>query len=69
MTNNKLPVLIADAIDQFLKLPIAKKNGIFSQTNFITRVVAQWFVMIEHDFGIDVGLGLKDFDKPFFFPE
>jgi len=59
---------MADAIDQFLKLDIAKQNGIFSQTNFITRVCAQWFDMIKRDFDIDVGLG-KDFDIPFFFPE
>jgi hypothetical protein len=64
----KIPVLMADAIDQFLKLDIAKQNGVFSQTDFITRVVAQWFAMIERDFDIHVGLG-KDFDIPFFFPE
>ena len=48
----KIPVLMADAIDHFLKLDVAKKNGIFSRTDFITRVVALWFGSFEKDFGI-----------------
>jgi hypothetical protein len=64
----EIPALMADAIDRWLELPIAKQNKIFSRTDFITRITAQWFKMIEKDFDIHVGLG-KDFDKPFLFPE
>jgi hypothetical protein len=62
----KIPVLMADAIDHFLDLPVAKKNGVFSRTDFMTRVLASWFSSFEKDFGIfvprEVRRNLKGFD-------
>ena len=66
----KMPEKLADAIDKFLKLDVAKQNGIFSQSNFITRVVAQWFVMVRTEFDIDLGITqYSEYDIPFIFPE
>lgn len=53
-TSVRLPYLMAQAIDQFIKTDIAKKNGVFSRSDFITRVVSAWFSRFEKDFGIFV---------------
>jgi hypothetical protein len=62
----KLPVLMADAIDKFLETDMAKKNGVFSRPDFVTRVVATWFSQFEKEFGIfvprEVRRNLKGFD-------
>ena len=54
----KVPVLMADAIDAFLKTDIAKKNGIFSRTDFLSAVIRKWFA--EHDDILELGKK-KDF--------
>lgn len=48
----KIPVLMVYAIDKFLETDIAKKNGVFSRPDFITRVLATWFSQFENEFGI-----------------
>jgi hypothetical protein len=69
--STKLPVLMVDAIDAFLETDIAKKNGVFSRPDFLTRVVQTWFSQFEKEFGIfvprNVMKNLKGFDvmKPF----
>ena len=67
----KIPVLMAQAIDKFLETDIAKKNGVFSRPDFLTRVVQTWFSQFEKEFGIFMPRSLlrnmKGFDlmKPF----
>jgi hypothetical protein len=69
--STKLPVLMVQAIDQFLDTDIAKKNGVFSRPDFLTRVVSMWFSDHEKEFGLfvprNVVKNLKGFDhmKPF----
>ena len=62
----KIPVLMANAIDKFVETDLAKKNGVFSRTDFITRVIAQWFSYFEKEFGIfvprSVARTMKGFD-------
>ena len=53
-TTTKLPVLMMDAIDKFLDTDLAKKNGVFSRPDFVTRVIAEWFSRFEKEFGIFV---------------
>lgn len=36
-TQVRIPMLMAQAIDQFMKTDIAKKNGVFSRTDFVVR--------------------------------
>ena len=50
----RIPVLMAQAIDKFLKSDIAKKNGIVSRNDFVTRVIAAWFSRFEKDFDVFV---------------
>jgi len=45
---------MAKAIDNFLNTDLAKKNGIFSRTNFVVRLVSGWFSQYEKEFGIFV---------------
>lgn len=66
----KIPVLMAQAIDEFVKTDIAKKNGVFSRSDFITRVIVSWFSRFENDFGIFVPRdiikkGKHEYTKPF----
>jgi len=62
----RIPLLMAQAIDRWIDSDIAKKNGVFSRSDFITRIVATWFVGFEKDFGIfvprEVRRNLKGFD-------
>lgn len=51
----KIPVRMADSIDRVLESDAAKKNGIFSRTDFLTVVVRIWFSRYEKDFGMFVG--------------
>lgn len=57
---------MAQAIDKMLELDIAKKNGVFSRTDFVTRVIASWFSQFEKDFGMfvprEARRNLKNFD-------
>lgn len=50
----RIPVLMAQAIDKFLETNIAKKNGITSRNDFVTRVVAGWFARYEKDYDLFV---------------
>jgi len=66
----KIPLLMAQAIDEFVKTDIAKKNGVFSRSEFVTRVIASWFSKFEKDFGAFVPRdvirnGKYEFTKPF----
>lgn len=62
---------MAEAIDRFLDKDIAKKNGIFSRTDFLSAVLRMWFSQYEKDFGIFVSRGSvrntkgQDLPKPF----
>lgn len=62
----RIPILMAQAIDKWLTLDIAKKNGIISRTDFATRVIGEWFIDFEKDFGIfvprELRRNLKGFD-------
>lgn len=62
----RVPILMAEVIDRWLELDIAKKNGIFSRTDFVTHIVREWFIGFEKDFGIflpkEMRKELKDFD-------
>lgn len=62
----RIPVLMAEAIDRWLELPIAKKNGVFSRADFISRIVSTYFTNFEKDFGIfvprEMRRNLKGFD-------
>jgi hypothetical protein len=62
----RIPILMAQAIDKWLTLDIAKKNGVISRTDFATRVIGQWFAEFEQDFGIfvprEMRRNLKGFD-------
>jgi hypothetical protein len=46
----RIPKLMVQAIDKFLESDVAKKNGVFSRSDFITRVVAAWLANYEKDF-------------------
>ena len=46
----KIPVLMAESVDKFLQSDLAKKNGIFSRTDFLSAVVRMWFYLHEKDF-------------------
>jgi hypothetical protein len=64
-------MLMAQAIDEFMKTDIAKKNGVFSRTDFVVRVVSGWFSQYEKEFDIFVPRSVvmntagKDLPKPF----
>lgn len=62
----RVPALMAKAIDRLLKEDIMKKNGVFSRTDFATRVIGTYFSAFEKEFGIfvsrDVIRNLKGFD-------
>jgi hypothetical protein len=70
-TQVRIPVLMAKAIDQFLKTDIAKKNGVFSRNDFASRVIGGWFSQFEKEFDIFVPRGSvkdtegHDMPKPF----
>lgn len=67
----KLPAKMIEAIDRVLASDRAKKNGIFSRTDFLSAVVRMWFSRYERDFGIfvtrDIIRNTKDEDlsRPF----
>ena len=67
----RVPVLMAQAIDKFLDTKVAKKNGIFSRTDFATRVLGIWFSQFEKDFDLFVPREMKrnyngkNYTKPF----
>jgi hypothetical protein len=64
----KIPVKMVEAIDRVLDSNIAKKNGVFSRTDFLTAVIRMWFSRYEKDFGIfvtrDIVRDTKDRDLP-----
>lgn len=70
-TQVRIPMLMAQAIDQFMKTDIAKKNGVFSRTDFVVRVVSGWFSQFEKEFDIFVprtavrNTADRDVPKPF----
>jgi hypothetical protein len=45
----KIPVSLMRSIDEFLKTDVAKRNNVFSRTDFISRVSALWFSIYEKD--------------------
>jgi hypothetical protein len=48
----KLPKEMVAAIDRFVITDIAHKNGIFSRTDFLTRVYSSFLANYERDFTI-----------------
>lgn len=67
----RIPILMAKAIDQLLKQDIMKKQGVFSRSELVTRVMNGWFGQFEKEFGVfvprSVIKNIRDFDlmKPF----
>ena len=67
----RIPILMAKAIDKLLEQDLMKKNGVFSRSELVTRVMGSWFANFEKEFGMfvprSVIRNLKDFDvmKPF----
>jgi hypothetical protein len=67
----KIPVKMVEAIDRVLESERAKKNGVFSRTDFLTAVIRMWFSRYEKDFGIFVSRDIvrdtanNDLAKPF----
>lgn len=67
----RLPYLLVEAVDKFVETDLAKKNGIFSRSDFVTRVLVQWFSQYEKEFDMFVGREIKrnikgdDITKPF----
>jgi hypothetical protein len=67
----RIPILMAKAIDKMLEQDIMKKQGVFSRSELVTRVMNGWFSAFEKEFGVfvprSVIKNLKDFDvmKPF----
>lgn len=70
-TTVKIPRLMAESIDRFLELPIAKKNGMFSRADVITALVRKFLVEYENQYGIFVSRAAartaddKDVSRPF----
>jgi hypothetical protein len=48
----KLPKEMVVAIDRFVTTDIAHRNGIFSRTDFLTRVYSNFLASYERDFAI-----------------
>jgi hypothetical protein len=48
----KIPVGMLESIDKFVESDVAKKNGIFSRSDFLTRLIAGWFSNFESDFDL-----------------
>ena len=67
----RIPKLMSKAIDKLLEQDIMKKQGVFSRSELVTRVMNGWFSQFEKEFGLfvprSVIKNLKDFDvmKPF----
>ena len=67
----RIPVLMAKAIDKLLETELMKKQGVFSRSELVTRVLAGWFSAFEKEFGVfvprSVIRNMKDFDlmKPY----
>lgn len=67
----KLPTLMAQAVEEFLKTDVAKKNGIKSKSDFMVRLVQGFFANYEKEFGLFVPRkiirSMKEFEttKPF----
>jgi len=49
-TSCRIPVAMAEVIDEFLKSPVAKKSGIFSRSDLVVRIVSNWFGHFHKDF-------------------
>jgi len=62
----RIPILMAKAIDSLLEQDVMKKNGVFSRSDFATRVIGGYFSRFEKEFGIfvprSVVRNLKGFD-------
>jgi hypothetical protein len=52
-------MLMAQAIDRFLESDTAKRNGMFSRSDFVTRVLSQWFAEHEKEFDMFVPRELR----------
>lgn len=50
----RVPVMMVKVIDLLLQQDIMKKNGVFSRSDFATRVIAEWFSNFEKEFGMFV---------------
>jgi hypothetical protein len=49
-TGIRLPIRLVDSIDEFLRSDIAKKQGIFSRSDFIIRMAISWFAQYDSDY-------------------
>lgn len=67
----KIPALMVQAIDKFVETDDAKRNGVFSRNEFVTRVLVMWFANYEKEFGMFVPREFRrsihndDITKPF----
>jgi hypothetical protein len=46
----RIPNKLCDSIDEFLKTDIAKKQGLFSRSDFIVRIAISWFAQYDRDY-------------------
>jgi hypothetical protein len=49
-TGIRLPIRLVDSIDEFLRSDVAKKQGIFSRSDFIIRMAISWFAQYDRDY-------------------
>jgi hypothetical protein len=51
-TDVRIPIKLAESIDEFLKTDSAKKQGIFSRSNFLVRMAISWFAVYDRDYNL-----------------
>lgn len=73
----KVSAGMAKSIDEFLEMDVAKKNGIFSRTDFLMAILRLWFSHYEKDFDFFVSHDVfettikewKSKEKPLYYKE
>ena len=48
----KLPRLMMKRVDDFVKTETARKNGVFSRSNLLTRILAAWLSNYDREFDL-----------------
>jgi hypothetical protein len=48
----KIPAQIIESIDKFLESELAAKNGLYSRSDLIVRLLVAWFSSVEKDFSL-----------------
>jgi hypothetical protein len=61
--NCRVPKDMISVIDKFLQTELARKQGIYSRTDFIIRVIVAWFSNIDKDFRMFVPESIPLFQK------